>query len=155
METIYMPKITTVDLLQLICQYKSVKGNKKKPDYLVPFLGFASNNMQQYTDAVQAGNNPDWRIKEALLFAVGSLNEVIGLHKDLAANIEPMLKAHVLPDFNSPYPLLKSRACWVYGEFSEYSFNDTEHIQHAVDGIYQCLFSDQLPIKFAAALALS
>jgi hypothetical protein len=85
METIYMPKITTVDLLQLICQYKTVLGNKKKsratkPDYLVPFLGFASNNMQQYSDAARAGNNPDWRIKEALLFAVGSLNEVIGLY---------------------------------------------------------------------------
>lgn len=121
----------------------------------MPFLSFASNNMQQYSDAVQAGSNPDWRVKEALLYAIGSLNEIIGLHKDLARNIEPMLKTHVLPDFTSPHPLLKSRACWVYGEFCDYEFQDTQHIQQAVDGVYQNLFCDHLPIKFAAALALA
>lgn len=116
METVYMPKITTVELLQLICQYKTEKGRKIKPNYLVPFLNFASSNMQQYSDAVAAGGNPDWRVKEALLNAVGNLTEIIGLHKDLKGSIEPMLKAHVLPDFNSPHPMLKSRACWIYGE---------------------------------------
>lgn len=124
METIYMPKNTAIDLLQLLCQYKSKKGKKVKPDYLMPFLSFASNNMQQYADAVSSGANPDWRIKEALLFSIGSLNEVISLYPDLVANIEPMLKAHVLPDFASQHLLLKSRACWAYGEFSEYEFND-------------------------------
>ena len=53
-----------------------------------------------------AGTNPDWRIKEALLFAIGSLNEVIRHYDDLANNIEPMLKAHVFPDLNSTNPLL-------------------------------------------------
>ena len=99
METIYMPKVTTVELLQLILQYKTTKGRKNKPDFLMPFLSFASTNMQQYSDAVQAGSNPDWRVKEALLYAIGSLNEIIGLHEDLARNIEPMLKAHVMSDF--------------------------------------------------------
>jgi hypothetical protein len=155
METIYMPKNTTVDLLQLICQYKSQKGRKNKPDYLMPFLGFVGNNMQQFADGVASGANPDWRIKEALLFSVGSLNETICLYPDLSKNIEPMLRTHVLPDFASNHPLLKSRACWVYGEFSDYEFLDDQHVTQAVDGIYHCLFSEHLPIKFAAALALS
>lgn len=119
-----MPKITTVELLQLICQYKTTKGRKQKPDYLMPFLNFASTNMQEYADAVAQGANPDWRVKEALLYAIGSLNETIGLHADLARNIEPMLKAHVMTDFQSPHPLLRSRACWVYGEFCDYEFQD-------------------------------
>ena len=122
METIYMPKVTTVELLEQILEYKTQKGKKQKPDYLVPFLGFVSNNMQQYADALQSGANPDWRVKESLLYAVGSLNEIIGMHDDLAQNVEIMLKAHVLPDFTSQYPLLRSRACWVYGEFSDYDF---------------------------------
>ena len=121
----------------------------------MPFLNFASTNMQQYSDAVQAGSNPDWRVKEALLSAVGSLNETIGLYKDLAQNIEPMLKAHVMPDFQSPHAMLKSRACWVYGEYSDYEFTDQQHIQQAVDGVYQSLFCENLPVKFAAALALA
>ena len=99
METIYMPKINTVELLQHICQFKTQKGRKVKPDYLVPFLGFVSNNMQQYANELAAGGNPDWRVKEALLYSVGSLNETIRGFSDLAKNIEPMLKTHVLPDF--------------------------------------------------------
>ena len=154
-ESIYMPKVTTVELLQLICQYKSTPGRKVKPDYLMPFLAFVSNNMQQYGEALAAGGNPDWRVKESLLYAVGSLNEDIALYKEYAHNIEPMLKTHVLSDFASPHPLLKSRACWVYGQFSDYEFNDKQHIQQAVDGIYQSLFSEHLPVKFAAAISLS
>ena len=45
METIYLPKVTTVDLVQLICQYKSSTARKAKPDYLMPFLKFATDNM--------------------------------------------------------------------------------------------------------------
>lgn len=67
----------------------------------MPFLKFATDNMSQYAEAVAAGGNPDWRVKEALLFAMGSLNEVISLHKDLKKSIEPMLQGHVLPDFKS------------------------------------------------------
>ena len=64
-------------------------------------------------------------MKEALLYAVGSLTEVIRLYSDMATSIEPMLKTHVLPDLASPHPLLKSRACWVYGEFSDYNIEET------------------------------
>ena len=124
METIYMPKFTICDLVQQICTYKTQKGRKNKPDYLVPFLGFASNNMQQYADAISAGGNPDWRVKEALLYSIGSLNETLALYKDLAKNIEPMLQAHVLSDFSSAEPILRARACWVYGEFSYYGFEN-------------------------------
>ena len=48
-ETIYMPKNTCIDLLQYACCYRS--GNKKsKPDYLYPFLAFATTNMTQYNE---------------------------------------------------------------------------------------------------------
>ena len=46
METIFMPKVSTVELVQLICQHKSQNKKKVKPDYLMPFLNFASTNMQ-------------------------------------------------------------------------------------------------------------
>ena len=105
-ESMYMPKLTTIELIERICSHKSQKGRRIKPDHLMPFLNFASNNMQQYADEVAAGANPDWRVKEALLFSVGSLQGTIEKHADLAASIEPMLKAHVFPDFTSSQPLL-------------------------------------------------
>ena len=46
METVYMPKNTSATLLQLICGWKSDEGAfKAKPDYLMPYLAFASTNM--------------------------------------------------------------------------------------------------------------
>ena len=99
-ETIYMPKITCVNLIQIVCAYKSVK-KQKKPDYLFPFLTFATNNMTMYNDEKAKNGNPDWRIKEALLFAVGSLQEQIAEQKDLNAQMEPMLMTHVMPELGS------------------------------------------------------
>ena len=69
--------------------------------------------------------------------------------------MEPMLIQHVLPELNSSTPFLKSRACWVYGEFGEYEFQDTSHVQKAVDGVYQACFADELPVRLSAALAMS
>ena len=73
-ETLYMPKNTTLDLLQYICMYKSGGENsKEKPDYLFPFLNYAVSNLKTYKQHQQQGINLDWRIKEALLCAIGHL----------------------------------------------------------------------------------
>ena len=136
LESIFMPKNTTIELLVGICNIKQQKGKKVKPDYLVPFLSFATNNMNQYNEQVKAGANPDWRIKEALLYAIGSLSETIKNHDDISANIEPMLKEHVLPFLQCDNTYLRHRACWVYGEFCDYTFDDSNHVAQAVDGIY-------------------
>jgi len=64
-----------------VCQYKSKK--KGKPDFLYPFLTYATSNMVEYQQMIASGANPDWRIKEALLLAVGSLRETIDQQKKL------------------------------------------------------------------------
>lgn len=46
-ETLYQPKNTAVDLLGYLCQYKSSK-RAKQPDYLLKFLGFCVQNLEQY-----------------------------------------------------------------------------------------------------------
>jgi hypothetical protein len=54
-----------------------VKGQKtkRKPDYLFPFLHFAATNMNDYSAQIAQGANPDWRIKEGLMCAIGHLHE--------------------------------------------------------------------------------
>lgn len=69
--------------------------------------------------------------------------------------MEPMLMEHVMPELESTEPFLRSRANWVYGEFSTFEFSDTKHVQHAIDGIYRSLFVEELPTKLAAAIALA
>ena len=52
LESIFMPKNTTIELLVRICKIKSKKGKKEHPDYLVPFLTFATNNMNEYNEQI-------------------------------------------------------------------------------------------------------
>lgn len=74
-ESIYMPKNTAIDMLLYICMYKAKKA--KTPEYLVPFLQWAVQSMQEYQQQAQAGANPDWRIKEALMNSIGHLQSRI------------------------------------------------------------------------------
>jgi hypothetical protein len=95
-------------LIESICQYNSeyaaAKHEKQvnpkskiklpkdtKSEYLVPFLTFAHNSMTEYNTKVQNGDAPDFRIKEALLYIVGSLEQEISRDKDMRANMEQML----------------------------------------------------------------
>lgn len=96
-ETLFSPKNTVVDLLIYLCSYKSNKKNKK-PDFLHSFLQYCATNLNQYKEQP----NPDWRIKEAILYAIGSLREKIDDYKELKQLMEPMMIQHVLPELKSP-----------------------------------------------------
>lgn len=47
-ESLFSPKNTVVDLLISLCSYKSTKKSKR-PDFLMPFLEFCVNNLNQYS----------------------------------------------------------------------------------------------------------
>lgn len=129
-ETLYMPKQILIDLIQQICTYNSVMQAAKRarqaggniplptnttPEYLVNFLNYVSDNLNQYLTKIQQGEQADWRIKEALLLAVGHLADAIFKIDDLKQNMESVHMTHVISELSSAQPLLQLRACWMYG----------------------------------------
>ena len=66
-----------------------------------------------------------------------------------------MLVQNVVPELTSDQPFLRSRACWLYGEFGDLTFADEESLKKAIDGIYKNLFAVELPVRLSACLALS
>ena len=66
-----------------------------------------------------------------------------------------MLFEHVLPELVSEQPFLRTRACWVYGEFCGFRFKNEQHSKLAIDGVYKSLFSPELPCRLAAAISLA
>lgn len=97
-------------------------------------------------------------MKEATLYAVGSLLEEIQPYKQLRTVVEPMLREHVLPALaQSQQPFLRMRALWLYGEFTkEMKFHDDLHLTKVVEHMYLCLLQDAaLPVRLTAALALT
>lgn len=69
--------------------------------------------------------------------------------------IEPMLAKHVLPEFTSSEGFLRRRACFMYGEFGHYKFKENGHIKLAIDGLYQCLYDKELPVRLMAATSIN
>lgn len=98
--TMFKPKVQSQDLLGYLCKYSSEPKNKKhrKPDYLHKFLEFVIKNLDQYHEQLAAGQQVDWRIKEGLLFAVGSLRDEIEREKDLKGQLERIMQTYVLAE---------------------------------------------------------
>ena len=117
-----------VDLLSGICVYKKNK-KQKRPDFLKSFLEYCYTSLVEFN---QQPVTPDWRIKEAILYAIGSLFEDLNAYKELRQQMEPMVMQFVLPELSSPQPFLQMRASWIYGEFGSFNFKQAGHVQSIV-----------------------
>ena len=92
-ETMLQPKNQVQDLLQYLCKYSSDKPKKSKkgkriapkPDYLFGYIQWAFQNLKEYDEKAAAGQNPDWRIKEALMYTIGTLRDEIMDQKTMKA----------------------------------------------------------------------
>lgn len=69
--------------------------------------------------------------------------------------MEPMLIQHIMPELTSSEPFLRSRACWLYGEFGSFKFENDPMLKQAIDCVYKNLFCEELPVRLSAAVALS
>ena len=72
---------------------------KARPCFLFPFLTFIAQNLTTYMQQQTQNLKPDWRIKKALISALGHLNEHIAKEKDQVwPQLEKMLVAYTLPE---------------------------------------------------------
>jgi hypothetical protein len=140
-----------IDLLTGFCQYKS-KKKAKRPDFLKKFLQFCVKTLVEFN---QQQVQPDWRIKEAILYAIGSLYQDLYAYSELRRELEPMVKQFVLPELVSQQPFLQMRASWVYGEFGNFKFKEAGHMQQVVGAVFKQLYDPRLPVRITAATAVA
>lgn len=159
-ETLFQPRNQIQDLLCYLCKYSSQKKKKNskkapKPDYLHAFLAYAVSNLDQYNAKIQTGEGADWRIKEALMYAIGTIRDEIASQKELKAQMEQMLQTYVLPELTSEQPFMRQRACQTYNVWGGHKFKDEQHVKQIVEGLSANMGEDQpLPVRFQAACAL-
>ena len=70
-------------------------------------------------------------------------------------SIEPLLQAYVFSELSSSNNMMRARACWVYGQFGKFPFNNQDHLRGALNAIYENLHHQDLPVRVEAALALN
>ena len=88
------------------------------------------------------------------MHAFGLLAQLMAYSKDYMTNAELMIKQHIFPELSSENGFMKARACWVYGEFASFQFEDEDHLRHALNALYQCLQANELAVRVNAAVSL-
>ena len=134
-QTYYSASSAAIDLLETICE----RG------YLQQFLLYLNTSLSSPIDILT---------KEALIYEVGSLSDVLHKHENLAIQVQEMLARYVFPEFNNPIGFLRARACWAYGQFSAFPFENIEHQKNVLEKICALVIDADLPVKYEAALAL-
>jgi hypothetical protein len=60
--------------------------------------------------------------REAIIHALGCLKEHISTCPGIRNQMESLLMTYIYADLSSSNPILKARACWIYGEFGDFDF---------------------------------
>jgi len=66
--TFFSAKSSALDMINYLSTYRSnPKDESKLPTHLITFLNFLETSLDEYKERFDAGDNPDWTIKEALI----------------------------------------------------------------------------------------
>lgn len=148
-ENFYSAKGAALELISQATRYKSVKDDAAIPDYLEFFFQYWIDNLAEYSNQDQ----PDYRIKDSLLLAIGQMAQTLLKYDKFAESCESLLKECVFQDFNSENEFLKYRACWIYGEFARLRM-DSEHRIEAGKCLFNAMHEHHLPIKITSSQSL-
>jgi hypothetical protein len=69
--------------------------------------------------------------------------------------VQSILENFIYPALDSQNPLIQQRACWVYGKYGRFEFQNQDHLTAALQKILNLLNSEHLPVKVEAAVAIS
>ena len=86
---------------------------------------------------------------------LGALHEYLASKKTTKNLVEPLLIAHILPEFQSPHGFIRARACWVVQQFAgDIVWQNRQAQVQSAQSIVNCLGDQELPVQIQAAAAL-
>jgi len=137
----YSPRAAAMNLVVDI-------SNLRAKNHLNGIMAFLAQVLQRYAADKNA------YVKDGALIAIGVMCKKLTKLPDYRQQVEPMLFAHVLPEFESQHGFLRARACWVYQQYWDFDFQNKDGFLAALRGNLSCMKDKQLPVRVSAALAL-
>ena len=71
-----------------------------------------------------------------------------------APMLEPFIVSHIIPEFQSPVPYIRARACWVIEYFEEVEWTNPSILPAILQGLLVGLQDPAIPVQTAAAVSL-
>jgi hypothetical protein len=144
---LYNPRLSASNLL-LKLSYPTKIFHAK--DCLNRFLVFITNQLNKY----QADAQKDFQAKDGCLFAIGSLRRRLRLNDEYKDHMEPLIQAHVIPEFQNPNGFLRAKACWVCSQYSKVDWKNPETLLAIVKGLLALMNDPELPVRVQAGTSL-
>eukprot|EP01125_Pyxidicula_operculata_P010421 TRINITY_DN3428_c0_g1_i1.p1 TRINITY_DN3428_c0_g1~~TRINITY_DN3428_c0_g1_i1.p1 ORF type:complete len:836 (+),score=170.24 TRINITY_DN3428_c0_g1_i1:196-2703(+) len=92
--------------------------------------------------------------KDGALLVLGSLSGFLISSMMFKDSLEDMLKIHVYPELESRHPIVRARACWVFGEYYNINFKDENVFLSAFQNLLNRLTDQSLIVRTNAALTI-
>ncbi|GAB5589961.1 Nonsense-mediated mRNA decay protein 5 [Umbelopsis nana] len=125
--------------------------HRRKQTFMT-ILTFTNELLTKYLETAPELRNG--KEKDGALNIVGCLSNEILSKQTVASMMEPFFVTHVFPEFDSPFPFLRARACSITRQFSDFDFAGEENLAILYNKLLGCLKDNELPVKVHAALAL-
>ncbi|KAI7867363.1 armadillo-type protein [Spinellus fusiger] len=146
LEDFHSPQMTVTNLLIGL-------AHDRKKHAFMSILGFTNNVLHKYLETPTEQKNG--RDKDGALGMIATLSQEIMQKKShVAGMMEPFFVTHVFPEFKSPFPYLRARACDIARCFSDLDFENKQNLDTLYQNVLECLRDEELPVKVQAALAL-
>jgi importin-7 len=130
----YHPKTSGVNLISTICEVISVGR-------VLEIIVF---NLKSF----------NFILKEAFLYVLGSIADVIMSKYEDLDTIEDLIIAQCSPELTSPIDFLRFRACWVYYKFSGFQYNKPGHQDFVFQQLCRLIIDTEIPVKVIAAITI-
>ena len=139
-----------------------VNLTKPAPDgdsqVLTDFFGFALKLLDKYDQDLKREEPQDWRVKDALMHALGLVKHHISGNEICKNQMEQILLRHFMPELISLQPMLRSRAGWAFDVFAQQTYQNDADLDKIIHGCHNNMFKfrgQPLPVMFYGGLAIS
>lgn len=136
-------------ILQFMLDVVQLRGN----EHLVTFMSFAVHKiLTPYLATPPEQRN--YALKDAALLVVGNLAPLLKKSPTFKDSLEEMMHLHVMPELVSPIGFMRSRACWIFGQFYNIQYKNVDSFLNAVQIVVNSVNDKELPVRVYSALSL-
>eukprot|EP01098_Paradermamoeba_levis_P001776 TRINITY_DN1204_c0_g1_i8.p1 TRINITY_DN1204_c0_g1~~TRINITY_DN1204_c0_g1_i8.p1 ORF type:complete len:591 (+),score=195.58 TRINITY_DN1204_c0_g1_i8:135-1907(+) len=131
--------------------YDLVKHRSKA--FFFQFMQFVVERLSKFHQLPP--NEKNFSEKDGLMFVIGSLSRRLKKTPEFLPSLEGMVLTHVLPDFSSPVGLLRAKACWVFGQFADIEYKNSETFITGLKSVLVCMRDPEMVVRVEAGIAIN
>ncbi|PRP84900.1 hypothetical protein PROFUN_07554 [Planoprotostelium fungivorum] len=127
-------------------------GRNRGKNHLNPMMSFVGMSMMRYLQATEKERNP--QEKDGCMAVIGELEDKLRITPSYQSQLENLIIQHIYPEFTSPHPWLRAKACWIFGKYYKMEWSNSDNFKTGLRQVLTCIRDPELPVRVRAVMAL-